>query len=71
MFEKRATIGDAEKELENLPFARCSLSFLVNLKRIDRVSGDTVIIGPHPLPISRNRKKEFLQAFSDYLVAGF
>jgi len=71
VFEKRATIGDAEKELENLPFARCSLSFLVNLKRIDRVSGDTVIIGPHPLPISRNRKKEFLQAFSDYLEAGF
>ena len=70
-YEKRATIGDAEKELENLPFARCSLSFLVNLKRIDRVSGDTVVIGPHVLPISRNRKKEFLQAFSDFLEAGF
>jgi DNA-binding LytR/AlgR family response regulator len=70
-YERRATIGDAEKELAGLPFARCSLSFLVNLKRIDRVSGDTVVIGPHSLPLSRNRKKEFLQAFSDFLEAGF
>ena len=70
-FDKRATIGDAEKELEGLPFSRCSLSYLVNLKRIDRISKETVIIGEHQLAISRNRKKEFLQAFTDYLEAGF
>lgn len=70
-YEKRATIGDAEKELEGLPFSRCSLSFLVNLKRIDRISKDTVILGSHQLPISRNRKKEFLQAFTDYLEATY
>ena len=60
-----------EKELEGLPFSRCSLSYLVNLKRIDRISKETVIIGKHQLAISRNRKKEFLQAFTDYLEAGF
>ncbi len=70
-YEKRATIGEAEKELEGLPFARCSLSFLVNLKRVDCVSKDSVFIGGQELPISRNRKKEFLEAFSDYLEAGF
>ena len=70
-YEKRATIGEAEKELEGLPFARCSLSYLVNLKRIDRVGKDSVFTGGKELPISRNRKKEFLQAFSDYLEAGF
>ena len=70
-FEKRATIGEAEEELSGLQFSRCSLSYLVNLKRIDRISKDTVIIGGHELPISRNRKKEFLEAFSDYLEAGF
>ena len=70
-YEKRATIGEAEEELAGLPFSRCSLSFLVNLKRIDRISKDTVIIGDHRLPISRNRKKEFLQAFTDWLEAGF
>ena len=70
-YEKRATIGDAEKELAGLPFARCSLSFLVNLKRVDRVSKDSVFAGGRELPISRNRKKEFLEAFSDYLEAGF
>ena len=70
-FEKRATIGEAEEELSGLQFSRCSLSYLVNLKRVDRISKDTVIIGGHELPISRNRKKEFLEAFSDYLEAGF
>ena len=70
-YEKRETIGEAEEELAGLPFARCSLSFLVNLKRIDRVSKDSVFISGHELPISRNRKKEFLQIFSDYLEAAF
>ena len=70
-YEKRAKISDAEAELNGLPFSRCSLSYLVNLKRIDRVSKDSVFIGGYELPISRNRKKEFLQAFTDYLEAGF
>ncbi len=70
-YEKRARIGDAEAELAGRPFSRCSLSYLVNLKRVDRISGDTVVIGPYELPISRNRRKEFLQAFTDYLEAGF
>ena len=70
-FERRAKISDAEAELSGLPFSRCSLSYLVNLKRIDRVSKDSVFIGGNELPISRNRKKEFLQAFTDYLEAGF
>ena len=71
IYEQRQTIGEAEKALADLPFARCSLSFLVNLKRIDRVSRDSLFVGGHELPISRNRKKEFLQIFSDYLEAGF
>ena len=70
-YEQRETIGQAEKLLEGLPFARCSLSYLVNLKRIDRVSKDSVFVSGHELPVSRNRKKEFLQVFSDYLEAGF
>ena len=70
-FERRAKISDAEAELSGLPFSRCSLSYLVNLKRIDRMSKDSVFISGNELPISRNRKKEFLQAFTDYLEAGF
>ena len=38
---------------------------------IDRISKDTVILGSHQLSISRNRKKEFLQAFTDYLEATY
>lgn len=52
-------------------FARCSQSYLVNLKRIDRISGDEVVIGEHRLTISRNRKKEFLQQFTSFLEAEY
>lgn len=71
VFEKRATIGAAEEELAGMFFARCSQSYLVNLKRIDRISGDEVVIGEHRLTISRNRKKEFLQQFTSFLEAEY
>ena len=71
VYEKRETIGNAEKELDGLSFARCGVSYLVNLKRVSRISGDNVLIGSTALPISRGRKKQFLQEFSDYLEAGY
>ncbi len=70
-YEKRAKMSDAEEELAGQPFSRCSLSYLVNLKRVDRIMKDSVMVGGHELPVSRNRKKEFLQMFTDYLEAGF
>ena len=69
--ERRATIGQAEEELAGLSFSRCGISYLVNLKRIEQIARDEVMIGEHRLPISRNRKKAFLQAFSDYLEANY
>lgn len=71
VYEKRATIAAAEEELQELYFARCSQPYLVNLKRIDRITGDEVIIGEYRLPISRNRKKEFLKQFTSYLEAEY
>lgn len=71
VYEKRATIAEAEKELQGMFFVRSSQPYLINLKRIDRISGDEVILGPHHLPISRNRKKDFLQQFTGYLEAEY
>lgn len=71
VLEKRATIAAAEEELSGLFFARCSQSYLVNMKRIDRISGDEVVIGEHRLTISRNRKKDFLQQFTGFLEAEY
>lgn len=50
-------------------FVRCNSCYLVNLKHVERIAGDTVQVGPAPdtLYISRARKKPFLEAFADFV----
>lgn len=59
-----------EKQLPVGRFSRCSRSYLVNLQQVRRITASTVLVDTHELPISRTRKKPFLQAFSDYLGGG-
>ncbi len=63
----RGTIGDAERQLAPLGFARCSQSYLVNLEYVERVRTDTVLVGGEALTISRTRRKPFLTQLTDYL----
>lgn len=51
-------------EAEFLPygFARCSVGYLVNLKYCTAVQKNTVLVGAEQLPISRAKRKEFLDA---------
>mgnify|MGYP002676003013 CR=1 FL=1 len=53
-----------EEKLSLHSFSRCSVSYLVNLRLLSSVDGSEVIMmnGDH-LPISRNRKKEFVDSF--------
>lgn len=67
----RGTISDAETKLANSYFSRISKSFLVNLKHVINVKLDKVMLtGNVELIISRLRKKEFLDAFYNYLGGG-
>lgn len=55
--------GSFSKLEEILPkdsFARPSNSFIVHLKFIKGIAGNTVQVGPEAIPISRARKKEFM-----------
>lgn len=63
----RGTIGEAEQQLAPLGFARCSQSFLINMRYVERVSGDMVFVAGERLPVSRSRRRPFLQALTDYL----
>lgn len=53
-----------QAETEYLPFgfARCNVSYLVNLKRCTAVQNDIVFVEGTPLPISRAKRKDFLNA---------
>lgn len=61
------SIRELEVELHPNGFARCNQCYLVNLKYVQSVEKDTVVLqGGECLSISRNRKKAFMQALLAY-----
>lgn len=65
--EARGTITDMENKLAPYSFVRCAKSFLVNLKRVQTVHGNEIVVGGQTLFISRTRREEFLAKFYKYL----
>lgn len=59
---------EVEKILIDAGFFRCNRYCLINMKYVKSVTEKTVeIVGGEKLQISRNRKKEFLEALTEYL----
>lgn len=58
-----------EKQLEQYGFARCSASYLVNLKKCKELYADSVVVGGDEIKISRSLKKEFVTRLSEELQA--
>ncbi len=65
-FSAYGTIKDCEQKLAPLGFARCSNSFLVNLRHVNAVSGGEVLVGGDRLPIGRTKRREFLQRMAEF-----
>ena len=60
-----------EAELEGQHFVRCNKGYLVNLRHIQLIRGDSVVMsGGDELLISRRRKDEFLLAVTEYYGKG-
>ena len=62
-----SSLAAAEKLVAALPFFRCHVSYLVNLRYVDRVSGYDVWVNGERLSISRYRRREFLEAWAAWL----
>lgn len=69
-FSTRGLLKDFEEKLAARPFARCSNCFLVNLAQVAGVRQDMVQVGPCQLPLSRTRRKSFLDAMASYIDTG-
>lgn len=54
-------------ELSDYYFVKSGQSQLVNLKYVDEVKKDAVFVNGVQIFLSRSRKKEFLEAFADYV----
>lgn len=63
----RITMKEMEQTLEPYFFARCSVSYLVNLAHVTSVSGANAIVAGDTLPISRQKRREFLSALTGYI----
>lgn len=61
-------LSQIEEKLMLHGFFRCHRSYLVNMAQIKRISADAVImLNGASIPVSRHRRKAFLDAFASYM----
>lgn len=60
------SLGSYEAQLEGEHFARCNSGYLVNLKYVESIEGDYVIVNGSPLKISAPKRKDFLREVAQY-----
>lgn len=61
------TLKNIEKNLDEHQFYRCSNSHIVNFDFIEKIDKNTIYIDDYTIPISRSRKKDFMNKFTEYL----
>lgn len=67
MLELNSTLRYFEERLPGDSFFRCHHAFLVNMAYVSSIGKNDVEVEGERLPVSRQRKKEFIQAFARYL----
>lgn len=65
-FKAYGTMRAIEKLLPDKQFSKCNRCYLINLRSVTRIQGNTVFVGNEELEISRPRKQEFMDALHDY-----
>lgn len=71
VYEVYGQLKTVEEQLAGGDFVRCSQSHLVNLRHVTEVRAASVVVGGREVPLSRRKRKEFLQALADYMGGGF
>ena len=66
-YSVRGSLNEALSQLEGLPFSRCNKSYIVNLAFVRGVKDETVVVGNEKLPLSRLRRKEFMDTLAAYV----
>ncbi|OZG60985.1 DNA-binding response regulator [Bifidobacterium lemurum] len=67
VLEGWGTLSQTEQRLEAGRFARCHASYLVNLMHVNEVRGDVVVVSGDELPLTRRKKKEFMDALVRFI----
>ena len=63
------TMRAIEKLLPEKQFCKCNRCYLVNLRNVTRIEGNTVCVGGENLTVSRPRKQAFVDALHEYSLS--
>ena len=63
------TMRAIEKLLPEKQFCKCNRCYLVNLRNVTRIEGNTVYVGGDSLVVSRPRKQAFIDALHEYSLS--
>lgn len=63
----RANMREMEERLKASYFSRSSVSYLINLAHVTGIADNTVLVGQEKLPISRQKRKDFIAALTAYI----
>ncbi len=66
VYRQWGSLKQYEALLYDAHFARCNACYLVNLKHVQSITGDSVRVHQDDLAISKSRRKEFLAAIAQY-----
>ncbi len=63
----RGTMKEVEIKFEKNHFFRCSKGYLVNLEYVESFQDNNIQVGGDLIPVSRAKKKEFLDTLNNYM----
>lgn len=65
-YREWGTLKNAERQLTEGKFAYCNRCYIVNLRYVTKIEGDSVVVNGVPLIISRYKKKDFTEALLSF-----
>ena len=65
-YESAGTKKEVEEKLQDLNFCRGNKGYLINLQHVDGIQDGCAVVKGEPLLLSRSRKKEFMEALTNY-----
>lgn len=67
----RITMKELDNNLKGKGFFRCHKGFAVNLSHVRRVAAASVVMSNgDEIPVSKHRRREFLEAYANYIGGG-
>lgn len=69
-YETYGQLKNVEEILLPFGFAKSSQSYLVNLRYVREIHAAEILVGEDKIPLSRRKRKEFMQIFTEYIGGG-